>query len=191
MRILVLLFVSPFSSLQPQITGHTSLTSSFSIVHCRDVIMASSLFHLTEDGCGVLWQHPSSQQWSSDESDTGWDSCNEDQAADESKTTVSAWVEPENWEDEESCPSRDAHGLHAETETEVCWDPTNDYNCKLWNGKDWTELEDSGAQEEFEEEYSTNVHFREIATVPQENDGSLGSDDNDIDDLVWITENSN
>lgn len=154
--------------------------------------MASSLFHLTEDGCGVLWQHPSSKQWSSDESDTGWDSCHEDQVADESKTTVSACVEPENWDDDESCSSRDARGLNAATVTEVCWDPTSDYNCKLWNGKDWSELEGSEAQEEFEEEYSPNIHFRENATVSQENDGSLGSgdDDNDIDDLVWITENS-
>lgn len=172
--------------------GHSSLALSLSFIHCRDVIKASSSFHLTEDGCGVLWQHSSSQHWSSDESDTGWDSCDEDQVGDESKRPVPTWAEPENWDEDEYCSSCDAHSLNAATETEVCWDSTNDNNCKFWNGEDWSELEYCGAQEEFEEEHSTNFHYRDNATVPQESDGSLGneSDDNDIDDLVWITENS-
>ncbi|XP_078382520.1 small RNA 2'-O-methyltransferase-like [Oculina patagonica] len=157
----------------------------------RDVIKASSSFHLTEDGCGVLWQNPSSQHWSSDESDAGWDSCYEDQVADESKRPAPTWEGPENWDVDEYCSSCDAYSLNAATETEVCWDSTNDYNSKFWNGEDWSELEDCGVQEEFEEEHSTNFHYSDHATVPQESDGSLGndSDDNDIDDLVWITEN--
>lgn len=175
----------------PEGRGHSSLALTFYIIHCRGVIKASSSFHLTEDGCGVLWQHPSSQ-WSSDKSDTGWDSCDEDQVAEESKRPAPAWEEPENWDEDEYCSSCDAHSFNASTETEVCWDCTNDYNGKFWNGKDWSELEDSGDQEEFEEEHSTNVHYRNNAAVQQESDGSLGnnSDDNDIDDLVWITENS-
>ena len=37
-----------------------------------------------------------------------------------------------------------------------------------------------------------NIHYRDNVTVQQESDGSLNndSDDNDIDDLVWIIDNS-
>ncbi|KAJ7339400.1 Small RNA 2'-O-methyltransferase [Desmophyllum pertusum] len=160
----------------------------------RCVLKASAKFHLTEDECGVLWHHPSSRQWSSDESNTGWDACDDDEVADGSNRYDPAWEEPENWDDDNDCTSSDAHSLNAATKTEVCWDSTSDYNCKFWNGKDWSELEDTGAQDEFEEEHNTNIHYRDIVTVPQESDGSLGGDSDDnaiiLDDLVWITENS-
>lgn len=114
--------------------------------------------------------------------------------ADGSNRYDPAWEEPENWDDDNDCTSSDAHSLNAATKTEVCWDSTSDYNCKFWNGKDWSELEDTGAQDEFEEEHNTNIHYRDIVTVPQESDGSLGGDSDDnaiiLDDLVWITENS-
>lgn len=156
----------------------------------RCVLKGSAEFHLTDDGCGVVWQNPSSQQWSSDESDTAWDVCNEDQVTDESRVNDPATEKAENWDEDEDLPSSDGHSFDTAKKTEVCWDSVND--CKFWNGKDWSELEESRAQDQLEEEHSMNIHYRDNVTVRQESDGSLNndSDDNDIDDLVWIIENS-
>lgn len=109
---------------------------------------------------------------------------------DESGRHAPAKEEPENWDEDDNFPSSDGYSLNTPNMTEVCWDSIND--CKFWNGKDWSELEESGAQDEFEEEHSMNIHYRDNVTVQQESDGSLNndSDDNDIDNLVWITENS-
>lgn len=164
------------------------------IVHCRDVLQDSSLFHLTEDRFGVLWRQPS-QHWSSDESDAGWDACDDDQGEKEFKRHQDAtWDEPENWEDDSdtnSCVASNANtaSLNTAANTEVCWDSSDDC-CKLWNGKDWGELEDSGAQEEVEEEYITILHYRDNVTIAHESDGSLSndSDENDIDGLLWISD---
>lgn len=160
----------------------------------KDVLQDSSLFHLTEDRFGVLWRQPS-QHWSSDESDAGWDACDDDQGEKEFKRHQDAtWDEPENWEDDSdtnSCVASNANtaSLNTAANTEVCWDSSDDC-CKLWNGKDWGELEDSGAQEEVEEEYITNLHYRDNVTIAHESDGSLSndSDENDIDGLLWISD---
>lgn len=156
----------------------------------RCVLKASAEFHLTDDGCGVVWRNPSSQQWSSDESDTAWDVFDEGQVTEESRGNDPAKEEPENWDEDENIPTSDGHSFCTANKKEVCWDSVND--CKFWNGKDWSELEESGAQDELEEEHSMNIHYRDNVTVQQESDGSLNndSDNNDIDDLVWIIENT-
>ena len=156
----------------------------------RCVLKASAEFHLTDDGRGVVWQNPSSQQWSSDESDTAWDVCDEGQETDESRRHDLAREEPEDWDEDENFPSSDGCSFDTANKTEVCWDSVND--CKFWDGKDWSELEESGAQDQLEEEHNMNIHYRDNVTVQQESDGSLNndSDDNDIDDLVWIIDNS-
>ena len=109
---------------------------------------------------------------------------------DESRRHDPVQEESENWNEDENFLSSDGHSPNAANKTEVCWDSVND--CKFWNGKDWGELEESGAQDDSEEEHSMTIHYRDNATVQQESDGSLnsGSDDNDIEDLVWITEKS-
>ena len=110
---------------------------------------------------------------------------------DESRRHDPAKEEPENWDHEdENFSSSDGHSFDAAKKREVCWDSVND--CKFWNGKDWSELEESGSQDQLEEEQNMNMHYRDNVTVQQESDGSLNndSDDNDIDDLVWIIENS-
>lgn len=176
---------------------HSSLASFkyiffVSSINCigRCVLKASAEFHLTDDGCGVVWRNPSSQQWSSDESDTAWDVFDEGQVREESRGNDPAKEEPENWDEDENIPTSDGHSFCTANKKEVCWDSVND--CKFWNGKDWSELEESGAQDELEEEHSMNIHYRDNVTVQQESDGSLNndSDNNDIDDLVWIIENS-
>lgn len=164
---------------------------TINIVYCRDVLQDSSLFQLTEDGGGVLWLQPS-QNWSSDESDTGWDACGYDDNVDNSnRFQDSVWEEPENWDDD-SNSTFTAPNVCSITNTEVCWDNSND-GCKLWNGMDWGALEETGVEEDVEEEFSTNLHYRDNVTIPQESDdGSLSndSDNNETDDLVWISDNS-
>lgn len=109
---------------------------------------------------------------------------------DESRVNDPATEKAENWDEDEDLPSSDGHSFDTAKKTEVCWDSVND--CKFWNGKDWSEPEESRAQDQLEEEHSMNIHYRDNVTVRQESDGSLNndSDDNDIDDLVWIIENS-
>ena len=109
---------------------------------------------------------------------------------DESRRHDPVQDKSENWDEVENFPSSDGHSFNVAQKTEVCWDSVND--SKFWNGKDWSEPEESGAQDDFEEEHIMNIHYRDNVTVQQESDGSLNndSDDNDIDDLVWITENS-
>lgn len=83
------------------------------------------------------------------------------------------------------------HSLNTATNPDVCWDSSNDC-CKLWNGQDWGELEDSGDEEGDEEECSTDIPYWDNAILVQESDGSLSndSDDYDIDGLVWISDNN-
>lgn len=157
----------------------------------RSVLKGSSRFCLTEDERGVLWQHQSSSQWSSEESDTGWDVCGDEQEVYESKRPDSAWTEPENWDAADEITT-DANVKQTEANTEVCWDSANGCNNKCWNGEDWSKLEEYGADDEFQEENSFNFHNSYTVAVPLESDGS-GSDDidgNEIGDLVWITENT-
>ena len=163
------------------------------IVYCRDVLQDSSSFQLTEDGCGVLWHQPS-QNWSSDESDTGWDACGYDDEADNSNRLEDlVQDEPENWEDDSdsTLTASNTCSVKKVTNTEVCWDNLNDGG-KLWNGLDWGEVEETGVEEDVEEEFSTNLRYRDNVTVARESDGSLSndSDDNENDDLVWILDNN-
>lgn len=156
----------------------------------RSVLKDSSRFCLTEDECGVLWQHQSSPQWSSEESDTGWDVCGNDQEVNESKRPDSAWTEPENWDTTDEFSS-EAIIKQTTANTEVCWDSSNDCNTKYWDGEDWTKFEEYGADDEFEEENNFNLYDSYTAAVSLESDGSEGEEisGNDIDGLVWITEN--
>jgi len=109
---------------------------------------------------------------------------------DESRRHDPVKEEPENWDEDENFLSSDGHSFDTANKSDVCWFSVND--SKFWNGKDWSELEESGAQDEFEEEHSMNIRYTDNVTIQQESDGSLNndSDDNDIDDLVWITKKS-
>lgn len=159
----------------------------------RHVLQDSPLFQLTEDGLGVLWNKPSNN-WSSEESDGDWDACANEQALNESvKYQEMENEEAENWEnvnDDEVCTTSAAKVLTPSLQSEVCWELPNDC-CKFWNGKDWSEVEEQGTQEE-EEESDTSFHYRDNVTIAQESDESLSndSDENDFDGLVWMTENS-
>lgn len=159
----------------------------------RHVLQDSPLFQLTEDGLGVLWNRPSNN-WSSEESDGDWDACANEQALNESvKYQEMENEEAENWEnvnDDEVCTTSAAKVLTPSLQSEVCWELPNDC-CKFWNGKDWSEVEEQGTQEE-EEESDTSFHYRDNVTIAQESDESLSndSDENDFDGLVWMTENS-
>ena len=159
----------------------------------RHVLQDSPLFQLTEDGLGVLWNRPSNN-WSSEESDGDWDACANEQAVNESvKYQEMENEEAENWEnvnDDEVCTTSAAKVLTPSLQSEVCWELPNDC-CKFWNGKDWSEVEEQGTQEE-EEESDTSFHYRDNVTIAQESDESLSndSDENDFDGLVWMTENS-
>lgn len=173
-----------------QTSLQTKLTCPLNI-HFRSVLKDSSRFCLTEDECGVLWQHQSSQQWSSEESDTGWDVCGNDQEVNESKRPDSGdWTEPENWDTTDEFSS-EAIIKQTTAITEVCWDSSNDCNTKYWDGEDWTKFEEYGADDEFEEENNFNLYDSYTAAVSLESDGSEGEEisGNDIDGLVWITEN--
>ena len=169
---------------------HNTLKATFLYRH---VLQDSPLFQLTEDGLGVLWNRPSNN-WSSEESDGDWDACANEQALNESvKYQEMENEEAENWEnvnDDEVCTTSAAKVLTPSLQSEVCWELPNDC-CKFWNGKDWSEVEEQGTQEE-EEESDTSFHYRDNVTIAQESDESLSndSDENDFDGLVWMTENS-
>lgn len=169
---------------------HNTLKATFLYRH---VLQDSPLFQLTEDGLGVLWNRPSNN-WSSEESDGDWDACANEQAVNESvKYQEMENEEAENWEnvnDDEVCTTSAAKVLTPSLQSEVCWELPNDC-CKFWNGKDWSEVEEQGTQEE-EEESDTSFHYRDNVTIAQESDESLSndSDENDFDGLVWMTENS-
>lgn len=169
---------------------HNTLKATFIYRH---VLQDSPLFQLTEDGLGVLWNKPSNN-WSSEESDGDWDACANEQALNESvKYQEMENEEAENWEnvnDDEVCTTSAAKVLTPSLQSEVCWELPNDC-CKFWNGKDWSEVEEQGTQEE-EEESDTSFHYRDNVTIAQESDESLSndSDENDFDGLVWMTENS-
>lgn len=157
----------------------------------RHVLQDSPLFQLTEDGLGVLWKKPSNN-WSSEESDGDWDACADEQELNKSvKYQKMENEEPENWEnvnDDEVCTTSAA--LAPSLQSEVCWELPNDC-CKFWNGKDWSEVEEQGTQEE-EEESDTPFHSGYNVIIVQESDESLNndSDENDFDGLVWMTEKS-
>ena len=158
----------------------------------RHVMQDSPLFQLTEDGLGVLWNKPSNN-WSSEESDGDWDACADEQELNKSvKYQEMENEEPEHWEnvnDDEVCTTSAA--LTLPLQSEVCWELPNDC-CKFWNGKDWSEVEEQGTQEE-EEESDTPFHFGyNVTFIVQESDESLNndSDENDFDGLVWMTEKS-
>ena len=157
----------------------------------RHVLQDSPLFQLTEDGLGVLWNKPSNN-WSGEESDGDWDACADEQELKKSvKYQEMENEESENWEnvnDEEVCTTSAA--LAPSLQSEVCWELPNDC-CKFWNGKDWSEVEEQGTQEE-EEESDTPFHSGYNVIIVQESDESLNndSDENDFDGLVWMTEKS-
>ena len=168
--------------------NHATLKVTFLYRH---VLQDSPLFQLTEDGLGVLWKKPSNN-WSSGESDGDWDACADEQELNKSvKYQEMENEEPENWDnvnDDEVCTTSAA--LAPSLQSEVCWELPNDC-CKFWNGKDWSEVEEQGTQEE-EEESDTPFHSGYNVIIVQESDESLNndSDENDFDGLVWMTEKS-
>lgn len=50
--------------------------------------------------------------------------------------------ELENWDEDENILIFDGYSFCIVNKKEVCWDFVND--CKFWNGKDWSEFEESG-----------------------------------------------
>lgn len=153
----------------------------------RDVLQDSSLYQLTEDGLGVLWQQ-SSPCWSSDENDTNWDDCDDPLNSKESELD-----KPENWDDDISsgvCGAGEVNRINPAISftKQLCWNDSN--NCaKLWNGKDWSELDDEITEENIDEEFDSNLNYWDNKVVKQESDASHSNDSDDgiTDDLFWIS----
>lgn len=162
------------------------------IQRLREILQDSSLFQLSEDGLGVLWQRPS-HCWSSDGSETNWDDCGNDWVSQDSELNKF-----ENWDDDPGsggvCDTYDLNSVNAENELtkQLCWNNSED-SCKLWNGKDWCEIDDEETEERVEDDFCGNFHYCDNRVVLQESEGSLSgdSDDDITDGLFWISPTKN
>ena len=150
-------------------------------VHCRYVLETSSMFNLSKDGCGVLWQRPS--EWSSDDSENEWDriDAGKDLHTPISNATETSMTVPECWEENFSEAGKDTN--FTRKERDVCWDSSDNIS-KFWNGKIWNESEDNETQGGDIEELSTMFPCCSLQSGLEESDSSFDADDNS--DLVWI-----
>ena len=103
----------------------------------------------------------------------------------------------ENWDDGPGsgvCETYDLNSVNAENELskQLCWNSSDD-SCKLWNGKDWCEIDDEGTEERVEDDFCCNFHYWDNRALKQESEGSLSGDssDNITDGLCWISPTTN
>ena len=155
----------------------------------REILQDSSLFQLSEDGLGILWQRPS-HCWSSDGSETNWDDCGNDWVSQDSELNKF-----ENWDDDPGsgvCETYNSVNAENELTKQLCWNNSED-SCKLWNGKDWCEIDDEETEERVEDDFCGNFHYCDNRVVLQESEGSLSgdSDDDITDGLFWISPTKN